>query len=247
MTLGTLTRYPILPNTDRETSGLSWQTMPVAFVRNGTDWGFLRFYAKEGERERGFPALEKHWAYLSNALSLKEKPVPVGQTWSIQYGGDAIVLRIMPVVPTSWDAYEDHLQIIRPTGKLAELPAGGPMQGLDFAYPERTFSIRLVPLVDGGQIQRTDLSFSKDDPALRWGLRLTGNPLHRLKRIVTLWGLSMNGPIREAPQIEPLTDAGDGTVHATWTWKARTWRLRIDPAAEKAIVEDRTSDEGTTK
>jgi hypothetical protein len=106
---------------------------------------------------------------------------------------------------------------------------------------------RLVPLVDGGQIQRTDLSSSDDDPALRWGLRLSDAPLHSLKRIVTLWGLSMNGPIREAPQIEPIADAGDGAVRATWTWKARTWKLRIDPAAEKALVEERTSDEGTTK
>jgi hypothetical protein len=247
MMLGTITRYPILPNLDREGSGLSWQTMPVAFVRNGTDWGFLRFYAKEGKRERGFPALEHHWAYLSNALSLKEKPLPVGKTWSIQYGGDAVVLRIMPVVPASWDAYEDHLQLIRPTGKLTELPAGGPMRGLDLAYPERTFSVRLVALVDGGQIQRTDLSFSKDAPAIRWGLRLTGEPLHRLKRIAVLWGLSMNGHIREAPKIEPIAGAGGGIVRATWTRKARTWKLRIDPAAEKALVEERASDEGTTK
>jgi hypothetical protein len=246
MMLGTLTRYPILPNTDRETSGLSWQTMPVAFIRNSTDWGFLRFYAKEGDRERGFPALEKHWAYLSNALSLKEKPVPVGKTWSIQHGGDAVVLRIMPVVPASWDAYEDHLQVIRPTGKPAELPAGGPMRGLDFVYPERTFSVRLVPLAEGGQIQRTNLSFSKDDPAIRWGLRLTGGSLHRVKRIVTLWGLSMNGPIGEAPKIEPIAGAADGSVRATWTWKTRTWKLRIDPAAEKAIVEEQASNEATT-
>lgn len=247
MMLGTLTRYPIVPNTDREGSGLSWQTMPVAFVRNRTDWGFLRFYAKEGDRERGFPALEHHWAYLSNALSLKEKPVPVGRTWSIQHNGDAVVLRIMPVVPASWDAYEDHLQVIRPTGKMTELPASGPMRGLDFAYPERTFSIRLMPLVDGGEIERKDVSFSKDDPAIRWGLRLTGESLHHLKRIVTLWGLSMNGPIREAPRIEPLATAGDGGVRITWSWNAKTWKLRVDPAVDTALVEESFSDEGNTK
>lgn len=245
MLLGTLTRYPILPNTDRETSGLSWQTMPVAFVRNGTDWGFLRFYAKEGGRERGFPALEKHSAFLSNALSIHEKPVPVGRTWSIQHGGDAVVLRIMPVVPASWDAYEDHLQIVRPTGRVTELPTGGPMSGLDLSYPERTFSVRLVPLEAAGTIQRTDLSFSKDNPAIRWGLRLTGDPLHRLKRVVTLWGLSMDGPISEAPKMEPVAGDGDGSLRVTWSWKTRTWRLRIDPAAETALVEERDLGQAT--
>lgn len=238
MMLGTLTRYPILPNTDRETSGLSWQTMPVAFVRSGSDWGFLRFYAKEGERERGFPALEKRSAFLGNALSLQEKPVPVGQTWSIQHGGDAVVLRIMPVVPASWDAYEDHLQIVRPTARLTELPIGSPMGGLDLSYAERTFSIRLSPLTTGGTIQRTDLSFSKDDPAIRWGLRLAGDPLHRLKRVVTLWGLSMNGPIVAAPKIESIADAGEDSVRVVWAWQTRTWTLRIDPNAEIAMAEE---------
>ena len=245
MMLGTLTRYPILPNTDRETSGLSWQTMPVAFVRNGTDWGFLRFYAKEGDRERGLPALEKHSAFLSNALSIKEKAVPVGRTWSVQHGGDAVVLRIMPVVPASWDVYEDHLQIVRPTAQSTELPAGGPMSGLDLSYPERTFSVRLVPLEAGGTIQRTDLSFSKDDPAIRWGLRLAGDPLHRLERVVTLWGLSMDGPISEAPKMEPLAGAGDGSLRVTWRWKTMTWRLRIDPAAETAMAEERDPEQAT--
>ena len=246
MMLGTLSRYPILPNTDRETSGLSWQTMPVAFVRNGSDWGFLRFYAQEGDRERGLPALEQHSAYLSNALSIRAKPVPVGRTWSIQHGGDAVVVRIMPVVPASWDAYEDHLQIIRPTGQVTQLPTAGPMSGLDLSYPERTFSVRLVPLEAGGTIERTDLSFPKENPAIRWGLRLSGDPLHRLKRVVTLWGLSMNGPIDEPPKIEPLADAGDGSVRVEWTWtngnrQTQTWRLRIDPTAEIALVEEQGS------
>lgn len=238
MQLGTLTRYPLIPNTDHEGSGLSWQTMPVAFLRNGTDWGFLRFYAKEGDRERGLPALEKHWAYLSNALSVKSKTLPVGQTWSLQHGGDAVVLRVMPVVPASWEVYEDHLQIIRPTGRLTELPADGAQRGLDLVYPERTFSVRLVPLVDGGQCVRTDLTLSKADPALRWGLRVGGAPLHRLKRLVTLWGLSLNGPLTAAPLIEPLKGAGDGVVRVTWVWPTRTWKLRLDPAAQTALVEE---------
>ena len=144
----------------------------------------------------------------------------------------------MPVVPASWDAYEDHLQIVRPTGRITELPMDGPMAGLDLAYPERTFSIRLVPLASGGRMQRTDLSFSKDDPAIRWGLRLEGEPLHRLKRVVTLWGLSMNGPIDAAPKLEPLAGAGEGRMRAEWTWKTRTWTLRIDPDAGDAIVEE---------
>ena len=67
---------------------------------------------------------------------------------------DAVVLRIMPVVPASWDAYEDHLQIVRPTGRVTQLPTGGPMSGLDFSYPERTFSVRLVPLEAGDRSHR---------------------------------------------------------------------------------------------
>lgn len=63
---------------------------------------------------------------------------------------------------------------------------------------------------------------------------------------MTLWGLSMNGPISAAPQIEPVAGADDGSVCVTWIWKTQTWNLRIDPAAETAMVEEPCSEGGAT-
>jgi len=185
---------------------------------------------RDGHRGWGERLIDGYCGVVIEQLSillLLSKTLPDGRTWSIQHGGDAVVLRIMPVVPASWDAYEDHLQIIRPTGQVTQLPTAGPMSGLDLSYPERTFSLRLVPLEAGGTIERTDLSFPRENPG-------------------TLWGLSMNGSIDEPPNIEPLADAGDGSVRVEWTWtngnrQTRTWRLRIDPTAEIALAEEQGS------
>lgn len=51
---------------------------------------------------------------------------------------------------------------------------------------------------------------------------------------------------RTPPKIEPLADADDGSVRVEWTWtngnrQTRTWRLRIDPTAEIALVEEQGS------
>lgn len=239
MLLGAITRYPILPNTDGKNWGLAWQSMPVAFVRQDSDWGFLRFYAREGDRERGLPALERRAGYLDNGLSAIENPVPVGQTWSIQHGGDLVVLRIMPVVPASWNAYEDHLQVKKPTsGAMKEIQSGKEgILGLDFQYPERTFSVRLLPLAEGGVAKLDHLTLMKD-PAIRWGVRFEGEALHQRNKIATLWGMSLNGPIENAPTLTRISGKQPYSFRVQWNWKNRDWKLRIDPSSEHPLLEE---------
>ena len=62
----------------------------------------------------------------------------------------------------------------------------------------------------------------------------------------------MNDFWTEGYPILPNTDRESSgsawqTMPVALPWKARTWKLRIDPAAENAIVEERASDDGTTK
>jgi hypothetical protein len=56
---------------------------------------------------------------------------------------------------------------------------------------------------------------------------------------VTLWGLTLDGPIAQAPVLEPDPEAPrvprDPEEQAwllTWRWPGTEWRLRIDPLAE---------------
>lgn len=106
--MGTLSRFPIMADTDHATWGLSWQTLPVAVSVGKDGWGFLRWHTREGGVDRFHPARDKHSAYLNNALTDTVAPPIVGWTDALQDGAHACVLRRMPALSRSWEFLSDQ-------------------------------------------------------------------------------------------------------------------------------------------
>jgi hypothetical protein len=95
---GSLSCWPMLPGTDHQQWGLSWQTFPAAFLRNDSEWGFLRFTTRVDGMLRAHPAIDKASAYLHNALGPGEPP-PVGTSICRQNGPDWTAERSLPQIP----------------------------------------------------------------------------------------------------------------------------------------------------
>lgn len=107
--LGTMSRYPIMPNTDQMGWGLSWQTMPLAFATSGDGWGFARWTSREGDKVRSHPAGSHRGGYLDTVLSSAVNYPIVGETYALQQGPDALVARIMPAVASAWNELSDEI------------------------------------------------------------------------------------------------------------------------------------------
>ncbi len=107
--MGTLSRWPIMPDTEHANWGLSWQTMPLAFAAGEDGWGFLRWQTREGGRDRSHPARNQKAAYLNNALTDAVAPPIVGLTNTLQRGGSVCALRRMPALSRSWEILSDEL------------------------------------------------------------------------------------------------------------------------------------------
>jgi hypothetical protein len=75
----------------------------------------------------------------------------------------------------------------------------------------------------------------------RW-LR-TGAPGAEPRRlVVTLWGISLEGPITQGPVLEPVRpqplvprDPAEQAWRITWRWPGREWKLEVDPLAAEAL------------
>lgn len=128
--LGTMSRYPIMPQTDRGGWGLSWQTMPVAFAAGSDGWGFLRWHARENQVDRYHPAAGHRSGYLDTLLSRSVLPPITGLTCSLQDGPDAIVVRRMPAIASTWELLSDQLVFTGGTFRVVKADGGGKVSRL---------------------------------------------------------------------------------------------------------------------
>lgn len=118
--VGSLSRYPIMADTDEPTWGLSWQTFPLAFTQGTSNWGFWRWHTREEGKDKFHPACDKHQAILNNALSETMSPVPVGETFSHQEGASFCALRRMPRLSRQWEFLSDGLDLTSFRGEVIE-------------------------------------------------------------------------------------------------------------------------------
>lgn len=113
--LGAMSHYPVMAHVDHQLWGLSWQTFPAALWRPAGDWGFWRWITREGDRVRGHPALDKHSAYLGNALATELEPPPVPRmTSTLTPEGHLTMARVLPIPSGDrWDEVCDGFWLLQ--------------------------------------------------------------------------------------------------------------------------------------
>ncbi|MCF7761683.1 MAG: hypothetical protein K9M98_14385, partial [Cephaloticoccus sp.] len=118
--LGAMSHYPIMEGVDHQTWGLSWQTFPAALWRPRGDWAFWRWTTREGDRVRAHPALDKHSAYLGNALSARVDPPPIPRMKSnLTSGGPLLMERSLPVpAGANWEELCDAFCLLGSDAKV---------------------------------------------------------------------------------------------------------------------------------
>jgi len=238
ISLGGISRFPLMLSADHPTWGLSWQCFPVAFWRAAGDWGFLQWSVSEEGVTRCHPAEATGHAYLHNALTREMLPPVVGRTWCLQRGSELLALRIMPVIPSAWDTLTDRLRLLSPHPMSIEHAEGDGWSALSLHYPERTMSVVCRPFT--GNVMPT---LVRQDDRIDWELRYAGSSLADRRLYVTLWGISLHGPIMHAPH---LTRAIIPSVPRTpeesawllqWSWPSTQWEVIIDPLAATPLIE----------
>jgi hypothetical protein len=232
--LGSVSRYPVMPMAEHDTWGLCWQSFPVCFWRPGGDWGFLQWEVEAEGRTGAHPSAGTFFTSYGNAaLALGVQPPIFGRTWAIQQEGNLLALRILPAIAAGWERACDRLRVVEPQAQVSESGEGAWRQ-LVLTYPEREVSIQALPLA--GEVEMV-LRQPEGGP-LDWELAYAGPDLHARRALVTLWGICLEGPVREAPVLEPdgeapivPRDAEERAWRVRWRWPGVEWDLRVDPVA----------------
>jgi len=228
--LGTLSRFPLMPQMEHPTWGLSWQTFPVTLRHEQGGWGFLQWRSEMGGQSRAHPAERRAEAYLQNALTFdKLKPI-VGRTWSVQEGGHAIVLRIMPELYDPWDGLIDRFRLVEPRAKVSVSEPSGPWTQIVLDFGDRAVSVHHLSL-DGHQPRM----IQPDGGPWDWQIAYDAADLAGRKRVANLWAFSLAGRIENAPRLERIE--GEEAWELTWNLGTTrpTWRLLINPAEENPL------------
>jgi hypothetical protein len=222
--LGTLSRYPLMPQMEHPTWGLSWQSFPVAFWHEQGGWGFLQWRSELGDQRRAHPAERRAEAYLRNALTF-DKPEPiVGHTWSIQDGGQAIVLRAMPTLFKPWDRFIDRFRLVEPKATLDVSAPSGPWTQIVLNFGDQAVSIHHISL-DG----RHPTMIQQDGGPWDWQIAYDAADLADRTCVINLWAFSLDGRIDNAPRLEKIE--GRQAWNLSWNLGADrpAWSLLIDP------------------
>jgi hypothetical protein len=238
--LGSVSAFPLMPLAEKPSSGMAWQGFPIALWRPDGGWGFLQWQSRSGARVRAHPALDIATGFLDQALTPSSSKLTFGQTYAIQRGGDVVALRIMPAVASEWDALTDRFRF---TGAPADLTVQRDDGGgsLLLRFPQREVHVHCVPLSPGGAVTFEEATGTASR-TIDWGPRFDRAAMGKLRMIVVLWGISIDGRIDEAPLVRPvgaLQADGRGPeeqlLEILWSWPHRTWRLKVDPRAIRPL------------
>ncbi|MDQ3440474.1 MAG: hypothetical protein M3478_09015 [Planctomycetota bacterium] len=241
--LGSLSRFPLMPEKENAEWGMSWQSFPVAMWRPGADWGFLQWESRSAQRIRAHPAIDLTNGYHDNALTTKESAVTVGRTFTIQRGGDIVALRVMPAIASEWDRIVDRWRVVDATADfVAPPPSIAGHAQLLLRYPQREVSVQCIPISRGATV---GFGEATGDARIRdWGTSYNRKSLSKLRMVVVLWGISINGRVASAPVVCPITPAtGEGrsdeerALEVHWSWPQTQWHLKIDPRDVRPLQE----------
>jgi hypothetical protein len=178
-----------------------------------------------GDQNRAHPAERRAEAYLRNALTF-DKPQPiVGHTWSIQEGGQAIVLRTMPTLYESWDGLIDRFRLVEPKATVDVSEPSGPWTQIVLDFGNQAVSIHHISL-DGYH----PTMIQQEGGPWDWQITYDAADMADRTRVVNLWAFSLDGRIDSAPRLERIE--GRQAWHLSWNLGVDrpTWSLLIDPA-----------------
>lgn len=231
--LGSLSHFPVMPEVEFQVWGMSWQSFPVAFWRPEGDWGYLQWEQEQEEGSFCHPSEGPSSDPLKRGNPLtRTLPPIVGKTFSLQRGGDLIVLRIMPMIDLRWLRLKDRLRLVHGTTTPVETASTNGWNQLLLHYPERCVSVHHINLMP--QENRPALVAGKHPHTVDWECVY---PLEKLNWIlVSLWAISLNGPIQSPPHLENLRPESSVPRHPQeyprlllWDWETTCWKVKIDP------------------
>jgi hypothetical protein len=234
--LGSVSRFPLMSNAENLNWGLGWQSFPVAFWTPQGDWGFLQWQTVEDGQVKAHPANDRTGA---RALTAKINPPVCGQTFSIQRGGDLLVVRIMPRIMQTWETVSDSFKLINGTAEVADASVDASFNQMLLSYSNQTVSICSIPSEAG-----VSAALEEQGNTMYWTLNYTPSTMggaDSLKMIVDIWGISLNGPVTDVPVIEweettdiPLVEVQQKR-RLTWQWPQTRWDVIIDPMTENPL------------
>lgn len=258
--LGSASRVPLMPSAEHIVWGMSWMCFPVAFWRPAGDWGFLQWATVEDGHDHSHPETILR-SYVGQSLTQHVIPPVVGRTWALQRGGNVLALRIMPAIPRSWEMLCDRLRLVNgttdmiahaPTDPLAEVTLTTPGRAVhatapiarwsqvELRYPERTLAVQCLPLTSDA----APAFASRFDNTHEWELSFAGEALRGRRALVTLWGITLDGPVTHPPVLTRGIDHLDvprsleeRLWRLTWEWPETTWDVLIDPLSKMSLQE----------
>jgi hypothetical protein len=258
--LGSVSRVPLMPSAEHLLWGMSWMCFPAVFWRPAGDWGFLQWATREDGQDHSHPETQV-WSYVGQSLTQRVLPPMVGRTWTIQRGRNLLALRVMPAVPASWESLCDRFRLIDGSAEMIEYPATAPLASvtvttpgravhheapvarwaqLALRYPDMTVSVQCLPLCGDDAPALTALFPNTHE----WERRLDGEALRDRRMLVTLWGISLDGPVTNAPILERAFDHLDvprsleeRPWRVRWAWPGIDWDVVIDPLSGEALRE----------
>jgi len=237
LAVGSLTRFPLMPAAEHATWGLSWQCFPVALWRSGGAWGYFQWATLENDVRRAHPARNKYEVYLHNALTETVRPPIVGRTWALQHERNLLVLRVMPAVVSAWQELSDRFRLVGDGLSVVSSSGNGNWVQTVVDLGGRRVALQCVAL-NGAP---TPAWRHEETGVTDWAVTCGKSELAGRECLMTLWGLSLSGEVREPPEITPCADAppepGGARLECRWQWPGRSWHVRIDLRRRDAIEE----------
>ncbi|WPJ96109.1 hypothetical protein SH580_00150 [Coraliomargarita algicola] len=201
--LGTMSRYPIMANTDQMGWGLSWQTMPLAFATSGDGWGFARWTSREGDKVRSHPAGSHRGGYLDTVLSSAVNYPIVGETYGLQQGPDALVARMMPAVATAWNELSDEIVFTGSDFSVIEENLDGDVPRLIVKAGEDILTVQYLALSHRAQPQ-----VYQEGKQFSWRVSWDQEDLKARPYVAGAWILSWGREVAPVPSAKQIKVRG---------------------------------------
>jgi len=228
-----------MPTAEHETWGLSWQCFPVALWRPDGDWGFLQWQTLENGKAREHPAAVKDGltAHAPKALSSLLSPPPFGKTYALQKGSYALILRIMPAIPSGWEELVDRFRMLGFNGDVKTVTTGDAWHQILLNYPQRTISVQFVGISSAivPQLQ------NRDGQSFDWQARYPASDIKGKRLVASLWGISLDGAVTERPSFNlyrswhHTREDEEQIRELTWQWPGISWHVEIDPLGNNGL------------